>query len=138
MMKDAESHAGEDDETKEADRSAKPSGRLVYSVEKTFSENKDKLDAAAAGELETAIAESKTALGGERCGRDEQRVRTSANRFAQTGGSSLQPNPGGPSAGGADAAGGGAEEQASASSASAGADSSAPTGGRQCHRRRIC
>ena len=38
---------------------------LVYSVEKTFSENKDKLDAAAAAEIETAISDSKTALGGD-------------------------------------------------------------------------
>jgi molecular chaperone DnaK len=38
---------------------------LVYGVEKTFGENKEKLDAAAAGEIETAIAESKTALAGE-------------------------------------------------------------------------
>ena len=34
-------------------------------MEKTFSENKDKLDATATGELETAISESKTALAGE-------------------------------------------------------------------------
>ena len=38
---------------------------LVYSVEKTMSENKDKLDATAASDLEAAIAESKTALAGE-------------------------------------------------------------------------
>lgn len=65
MMKDAESHAGEDGKRKEAIEARNRLDGLVYSVEKTFGENKDKLDAAATSELETAIAESKTALGGE-------------------------------------------------------------------------
>ncbi len=65
MMKDAESHAGEDEKKKAAIEARNRLDGLVYSVEKTLSENKDKLDAAAAGEIETAISESKTALGGE-------------------------------------------------------------------------
>jgi molecular chaperone DnaK len=65
MMKDAESHAGEDDKRKATIEARNRLDGLVYSVEKSFQENKDKLDAAAAGELETAIAESKTALAGE-------------------------------------------------------------------------
>ena len=65
MMKDAESHAGEDEKKKATIEARNRLDGLVYSVEKTFTENKDKLDAAAAGEIETAIAESKTALAGE-------------------------------------------------------------------------
>ncbi len=65
MMKDAESHAGEDEKKKASIEARNRLDGLVYSVEKTMSENKDKLDAAAAGEIEAAIAESKTALGGE-------------------------------------------------------------------------
>jgi molecular chaperone DnaK len=65
MMKDAESHAGEDTKRKEAIEARNRLDGLVYSVEKTFSENKDKLDASAAAELETAIADAKTALAGE-------------------------------------------------------------------------
>jgi molecular chaperone DnaK len=65
MMKDAESHAGEDEKKKAAIEARNRLDGLVYSVEKTLSENKDKLDAAAAGELESAIADSKTALAGE-------------------------------------------------------------------------
>jgi molecular chaperone DnaK len=65
MMKDAEAHAGEDEKRKSAIEARNRLDSLVYSVEKTFSENKDKLDAAASGEIEAAIAESKTALGGE-------------------------------------------------------------------------
>jgi molecular chaperone DnaK len=65
MMKDAESHAGEDTKRKETIEARNRLDGLVYSVEKTFGENKDKLDAAASGEIEAAIAESKTALAGE-------------------------------------------------------------------------
>ncbi len=65
MMKDAESHAGEDEKKKAAIEARNRLDGLVYSVEKTAEENKDKLDEAASGELEAAIAESKTALGGE-------------------------------------------------------------------------
>jgi molecular chaperone DnaK len=65
MMKDAESHAGEDEKKKAAIEGRNRLDGLVYSVEKTAEENKDKLDAAASGELEAAIAEAKTALAGE-------------------------------------------------------------------------
>jgi|CXWL01.1.fsa_nt_gi molecular chaperone DnaK len=65
MMKDAESHAGEDEKKKAAIEARNRLDGLVYSVEKTTEENKDKLDAAASGELEAAIAEAKTALAGE-------------------------------------------------------------------------
>ncbi len=65
MMKDAESHAGEDEKKKASIEARNRLDGLVYSVEKSFSENKDKLDAAAAAEIETAISDSKTALGGD-------------------------------------------------------------------------
>jgi molecular chaperone DnaK len=65
MMKDAESHAGEDDKRKATIEARNRLDGLVYSVEKSFSENKEKLDSTVAGELEAAIAESKTALAGE-------------------------------------------------------------------------
>jgi molecular chaperone DnaK len=65
MMKDADAHAGEDTKRKEAIEARNRLDGLVYSVEKTFSENKDKLDADASSELETSISEAKTALAGE-------------------------------------------------------------------------
>src|SRR5215217_3815001 len=64
MMKDAESHSADDTKRKETIEARNRLDGLVYSVEKTFGENKDKLDAAAAGEIEAAIAESKMALAG--------------------------------------------------------------------------
>ncbi len=65
MMKDAESHSAEDEKKKAAVEARNRLDGLVYSVEKTLSENKDKLDSAASAEIEAAIGESKTALGGE-------------------------------------------------------------------------
>jgi molecular chaperone DnaK len=64
MVKDAESHAGEDEKKKAEIEARNRLDGLVYSVEKTMAENKDKLDATAAGDIESAIAEAKTALGG--------------------------------------------------------------------------
>ena len=85
MMKDAESHAAEDEKKKAVIEARNRLDGLVYSVEKTFSENKDKLDAAAAGEIETAIAESKTALAGEDADAMNNAFETSADGFAQAG-----------------------------------------------------
>lgn len=65
MMKDAESHSAEDEKKKAAIEARNRLDGLVYSVEKSLSENKDKLDAAAAGDIEAAISEAKTALGSE-------------------------------------------------------------------------
>ncbi|MBK9155545.1 MAG: molecular chaperone DnaK [Chloracidobacterium sp.] len=64
MMKDAESHSADDEKKKAEIEARNRLDGLVYSVEKSFSENKEKLDASAAGEIEAAIADSKTALAG--------------------------------------------------------------------------
>ncbi len=62
MMKDAEAHSA-DDETKKSEIEARNRlDGLVYNVEKTFAESKDKLDEADAGAIEVAISDSKTAL----------------------------------------------------------------------------
>ncbi|MBX7171104.1 MAG: molecular chaperone DnaK [Pyrinomonadaceae bacterium] len=65
MMKDAESHAGEDAKRKDTIEARNRLDGLVYSVEKSFGENKDKLQSGDANEIEAAIAESKTALNGD-------------------------------------------------------------------------
>jgi len=65
MMKDAESHSAEDEKKKASIEARNRLDGLVYSVEKTLSENKDKLDATAASDIESAIAEAKTALAGD-------------------------------------------------------------------------
>ncbi|HLA95817.1 MAG TPA: Hsp70 family protein, partial [Pyrinomonadaceae bacterium] len=65
MMKDAESHSADDEKKKGTIEARNRLDGLVYSVEKSFGENKEKVDAAAVAEIETAIADSKTALAGE-------------------------------------------------------------------------
>ncbi|MEP6642070.1 MAG: molecular chaperone DnaK, partial [Gaiellales bacterium] len=86
MMKDAESHAGEDEKKKAGIEARNRLDGLVYSVEKTFAENKDKLDEASATELETAIADSKTALAGEDTEAMDnafERLQTSSHKLAE-------------------------------------------------------
>ncbi len=113
MMKDAESHAGEDIKRKEAIEARNKLDGLVYSVEKTFSENKDKLDAAASSELESAIADSKTALAGEDADAMNsafERLQTASHKLAEVIYNQT-------------ASQGGAPTEEQASSASAGGDS---------------
>src|SRR5436853_5901803 len=62
MMKDAEAHAGEDEKKKAAIEARNRLDGLVYSIEKTLSENKDKVDASAVSEIESALSEAKTTL----------------------------------------------------------------------------
>jgi len=121
MMKDAESHAGEDEKRKGTIEARNRLDGLVYSVEKTFSESKDKLDSAAAGEIEAAIAESKTALAGEdsdAMNNAFERLQTASHKLAEALYSQ---------AGAAGDEGSPQEEQAS--SASAGAESGSASSG---------
>jgi len=113
MMKDAESHAGEDEKKKAVIEGRNRLDGLVYSVEKTMSENKDKVDAAAAGEIEAAIAESKTALSGEdvdAMNNAFERLQTASHKLAEA----MYKNAGAPpeagETGGAQAGAGGSSE----------------------------
>ncbi len=118
MMKDADAHAGEDTKRKEAIEARNRLDGLVYSVEKTFSENKDKLDAGAAAELESAIADAKTALAGEDAeamNRAFETLQTGSHKLAEVLYSQQS-----------SASGGETAEQAS--SASAGSDASSTSG----------
>src|SRR6188472_87421 len=113
MKKDAESHAGEDTKRKETIEARNRLDGLVYSVEKTFSENKEKLDSGAASDIESAIADAKTALGGsdvDAMNNAFERLQTASHKLAEV----LYSQAG--------AAGGEAPEAEQASSASAGAE----------------
>jgi molecular chaperone DnaK len=114
MVKDAESHSADDAKKKEEVEARNRLDGLVYQVEKTFNENKDKLDSGAASEIEAAIAEAKTALSGTDAvamNNAFERLQTASHKLAET----LYSSAGAPT--------GDAGEQAS--TASAGADSSA-------------
>ena len=86
MMKDAEAHAGEDEKKKSEIEARNRLDGLMYSVEKTFSENKDKLDETSSTELEAAIAESKTALAGsdvDAMNTAFDRIQTASHKLAE-------------------------------------------------------
>jgi molecular chaperone DnaK len=61
MMRDAESHAADDVKKKEEIEARNHLDGLVYQMEKTLNENREKVGAVA-GEVETAIADGKKAL----------------------------------------------------------------------------
>ena len=121
MMKEAESHAGEDERKKAEIEARNRLDGLVYNVEKTFNENKEKLDSGAAGEVETAISEAKTALAGsdaDAMNSAFDRLQTASHKIAevlysQTGAQTDETG----------------ETAQQASSASAGGDSTASTSG---------
>ncbi|HEX5033251.1 MAG TPA: molecular chaperone DnaK, partial [bacterium] len=62
MVKEAESHAAEDKKRREEIEVKNHADSLVYSSEKTLKENRDKVDASTAGDIEAAIADLKKAI----------------------------------------------------------------------------
>ena len=123
MMKDAESHSAEDEKKKAEIEARNRLDSLVYSVEKSFGENKDKLDSGASGEIEAALSEAKTALSGSDSGAMDNafnRLQTASHKLAEV----LYNQAG--AAGSGD--GGGSATEEHASSASAGADASSTAG----------
>jgi len=65
MAKDAEAHAAEDKEAKEKIEARNQLDSMVYNVEKMLKEGGEKVEASDKTEVETALADAKTALSGE-------------------------------------------------------------------------
>ncbi len=110
MMKDAESHSADDQAKKGEIEARNRLDGLVYNVEKTFSENKDKVDDGARSEIEAAISESKEALkGSDASAMDSafERLQTASHKLAEVLYSQQTQNP----------EGGDTEEQASSATA---------------------
>ncbi len=63
MVKDAEAHADEDKKRVEEIETRNAAEQLVYSTEKFLADNAEKIPAAEKGEVESALAELKTAAG---------------------------------------------------------------------------
>jgi molecular chaperone DnaK len=113
MMREAESHAGEDAKKREEIEARNRLDGLTYQVEKSYTENKEKLDGAAQSQLEAAIADAKKALeegGAERLNNAFNALQTASHKLAEA----LYQQQG------AAGAAGGGDEQASAAGASAG------------------
>jgi molecular chaperone DnaK len=65
MAKDAEAHAAEDKEAKEKIEARNQLDSMVYNVEKMLKEGGEKVEASDKGDVESALAEAKTTLGGD-------------------------------------------------------------------------
>jgi molecular chaperone DnaK len=121
MMRDAESHSADDQRKREEIEARNRLDSLTYQVEKTFNENREKVDAAAATEIESALADAKKATeegGVERMNEAFNTLQTASHKIAEALYQQQSSSPGGDA---------GADEQASAAGASSG--SSTQSGG---------
>jgi molecular chaperone DnaK len=119
-MREAESHAGEDVKKREEIEARNRLDGLTYQVEKTFNENKEKLDGGATTQLETAIADAKKALeegGSERMNDAYKNLETASHKLAEALYQQQASQPGGE-------AGGGEQANAAGASASGGGQTS--------------
>ena len=85
MMRDAESHASDDVKKREEIEARNRLDSLVYQMEKTVNDNREKVGAVAA-EVETAIAEAKKALaegGVERMNEAFNQLQTASHKLAE-------------------------------------------------------
>ena len=85
MMRDAESHASDDTRKREEIEARNRLDGLTYQMEKTLSENREKVGAVA-GEVESAIAEAKNALqegGVERLNDAYNQLQTASHKLAE-------------------------------------------------------
>ena len=86
MMRDAEAHVGDDAKRKESIEARNRLDGLTYQVDKTFSENRDKVDATAASDIETALKEAKDAMesnDAERMNEAFNRLQTASHKLAE-------------------------------------------------------
>jgi len=124
MMREAESHAGEDVKKREEIEARNRLDSLVYNIEKTFSENKEKLDGAVSSQVEMALADAKKALeegGVERMNDAFNNLQSASHKLAE----SLYQG----TAGASDSGGGEQANAAGASGAAGGGTSSGGGGG---------
>uniref|UniRef100_UPI000477A87C Hsp70 family protein n=1 Tax=Embleya scabrispora TaxID=159449 RepID=UPI000477A87C len=92
MMREAEAHAEEDHQRREAAETRNQAEQLVYTTEKFIKDNGDKVPADVKTEVETSLTELKDALKGE----DLAAIRDAAEKvgtISQKMGSALYANP---------------------------------------------
>jgi molecular chaperone DnaK len=119
MMKDAESHSADDARKREEIEARNRLDGLVYQMEKTLADNREKVGAVAS-DVESAIAEAKKALaegGVERLNDAFNQLQTASHKLAEAL-YQQAPQPGAEAAGGEQASAAGA----SSSSGNAGDD----------------
>jgi molecular chaperone DnaK len=125
MMRDAEAHSADDARKREEIESRNRLDTTIYQVEKTLNENRDKVDAAAAKEVEDALSDAKKATeegGVERLNEAFNTLQTASHKIAEA----LYQQQ---SSSGSSATGAGASEQASAAGAASGSSTQSGSGG---------
>jgi len=87
MAKDAEAHAAEDKEQRDAVEARNGLDSLVYNVEKMIKDGGDKVDASDKTEVESALAEAKTTLAGTPSAADlnasREKLTTASHKLAE-------------------------------------------------------
>jgi molecular chaperone DnaK len=86
MVKDAQSHSEEDRKRREEIEAKNRLDSLIYSTEKTFNENKTRLDAGEVSNFESALADARKALesgGTENMNQAAERLQQSAHKIAE-------------------------------------------------------
>jgi molecular chaperone DnaK len=79
MVSDAQAHSEDDKRRREAAEARNSLDTLIYSTQKLYDEHKEKLDAAAKGELESALEEGRKALEGD----DAAAMKKASERITQ-------------------------------------------------------
>ncbi len=79
MVKDAESHAGEDKKKRELIEARNQADGLAYTTEKSLSEHSEKLDSETKKQIEDSLAELKTAMEGD----DPEAIKQKSEALAQ-------------------------------------------------------
>ncbi len=109
MAKDAESHSADDRKNRDAIEGRNRADAMIYNIEKTLKENRDKVGEAEAANIEAAIADTKKAMNGgstEEINAATDKLTAASHKLAEAmyKASASQP----PSGGGSDGAGSGA------------------------------
>ena len=90
MVKEAESHAADDQARRELIDARNQADSLAYQVEKTVNENREQDAVGELSKVEAAIAEARAGRAGRRPGGDQEGDRRAAARVARAGGAALQ------------------------------------------------
>jgi molecular chaperone DnaK len=116
MVRDASAHAEEDHKRREEIEAKNRLDSLIYSTEKSFSENKSKLDPGEISNFESALADAKKALetgGTENMNQAAERLQQTSHKLAEAmyRGAASQGPSAGPSPGTAEPGGQGKEDE---------------------------
>src|SRR5450631_2150258 len=115
MVKDASAHSEEDHKRRDEIEAKNRLDSLIYSTEKSFGENKSKLDAAEISNFESALADAKKALeagGTENMTAAAERLQQASHKLAEAmykTAAGTEPGSGGPQGGSAPGGGSSAE-----------------------------